>query len=344
MHDEVEFKYYDGGIDWVKVSNDEELATMFAKHKEKEQFHVRLQNDVVVPAVGTSRTDSCRRNGSSSQNSSVRGASVSARRRGGSSNMGTGSRVPREVEPEYIDDEERLYSDVVQNLRRPCRAENRDECDNEAFVIDDEEVEDEDLPAIEWDPANSQMEEGTIFASMSECRNALVTYCIRAERTFEVDKSDRWRLQVMIQLMIQLMSHKMIKIDDPIDEPQNDQIDDPIDEPQNYQIDDPIDDPIDEPQNYQNDDPIDNGNDDPIDDPIEEKIEAPNVGVQPSVVVSSTCSVVGSNKVVAVSSEVVKVPTTKRRRKEAMSTRITRSKVVARSARTKKKPQCFVDD
>ncbi|KAK1692732.1 hypothetical protein QYE76_009429 [Lolium multiflorum] len=159
MHDEVEFKYYDGGIDWVKVSNDEELATMFAKHKEKEQFHVRLQNDVVVPAVGTSRTDSCRRNGSSSQNSSVRGASVSARRRGGSSNMGTGSRVPREVEPEYIDDEERLYSDVVQNLRRPCRAENRDECDNEAFVIDDEEVEDEDLPAIEWDPANSQMEE-----------------------------------------------------------------------------------------------------------------------------------------------------------------------------------------
>ncbi|KAK1664326.1 hypothetical protein QYE76_052485 [Lolium multiflorum] len=243
MHDEVEFKYYDGGIDWVKVSNDEELATMFAKHKEKEQFHVRLQNDVVVPAVGTSRTDSCRRNGSSSQNSSVRGASVSARRRGGSSNMGTGSRVPREVEPEYIDDEERLYSDVVQNLRRPCRAENRDECDNEAFVIDDEEVEDEDLPAIEWDPANSQMEEGTIFASMSECRNALVTYCIRAERTFEVDKSDRVR----------------------------------------------------------------------------------------------------SNKVVAVSSEVVKVPT-KRRRKEAMSTRITRSKVVARSARTKKKPQRFVDD
>jgi hypothetical protein len=157
-------------------------------------------------------------------------------------------------------------------------------------------------------------------------------------------------------------------IDIPIDEP----IDDPIDDPQNDQNDDPIDDQIDEPQNDQNDDPIDDQNedpiDDPIDDPIEEKIEAPNVGVQPFVVVSSTwyvnlantsvhlsldtilppfvlySSVVGSNKVVAVSSEVVKVPTTKRRRKEAMSTRITRSKVVARSARTKKKPQRFVDD
>jgi hypothetical protein len=38
LHDEVEFKYYDGGSKWVKVSNDAELATMFAKHKEKENF------------------------------------------------------------------------------------------------------------------------------------------------------------------------------------------------------------------------------------------------------------------------------------------------------------------
>ncbi|KAM0884524.1 hypothetical protein ACQ4PT_030919 [Festuca glaucescens] len=121
LHDEVEFKYYDGGSDWVKVSNDGELATMFAKHKEKGQFH---------------------------------------------------------------------------NLRRPCRAENRDEADNDAFVIDDEEGEDEDLPPIEWDPENPRMEEGSIFASMSECRNALVTYCIKAERTFEVDKSDTVRYRV----------------------------------------------------------------------------------------------------------------------------------------------------
>jgi hypothetical protein len=32
-------------VNGVKVSNDAELATMFAKHKEKGQFHVRLQND-----------------------------------------------------------------------------------------------------------------------------------------------------------------------------------------------------------------------------------------------------------------------------------------------------------
>jgi hypothetical protein len=75
--DEVEFRYYDGGSKWVKVSNDAKLATMFAKHKEKGQFHVRLQNDVVVPAPGPSRAKSCHRNDSSSQNSL--GPSVCAR-------------------------------------------------------------------------------------------------------------------------------------------------------------------------------------------------------------------------------------------------------------------------
>ena len=143
LHDEVEFKYYDGGSQWVKVSNDEELATMFAKHKEKEKFVVRMQNDVVVPLPP------CRPNGSSSQSTSVRGPSVSARRRGGSTSVGTGRRVPREVECEYQDDEERLYADVVQNLRRVTRAENQDEAENDAFVTDDEEGEDEDLPAVE---------------------------------------------------------------------------------------------------------------------------------------------------------------------------------------------------
>jgi hypothetical protein len=100
------------------------------------------------------------------------------------------------VEPDYIDDEERLYSDVVQNLRRACRAENQDEADIDASVIDDEKGEDDDLPPVQWDLEYPQMEEGSIFVSMSECRNALVTYCIKAERTFEVDKNDTVRYRV----------------------------------------------------------------------------------------------------------------------------------------------------
>ena len=99
--DEVVYKYYDGEKNWVTISNDEELATMFVRHKEKDNFHVRLQVDVLEQAFGprmagaTSRGEPSRRNGISSQNSSV-----SARRRGGSTSVGTGSRVPLEVEPD----------------------------------------------------------------------------------------------------------------------------------------------------------------------------------------------------------------------------------------------------
>ncbi|KAI5005355.1 hypothetical protein ZWY2020_032598 [Hordeum vulgare] len=93
--DEVEYKHYDGEKNWVTISNDEELATMFARHKEKDNFHVRLQPDVLEHAFGPrmagapSLVEPSRHNGISSQNSSI-----SACRRGGSTSVGTGSRPP----------------------------------------------------------------------------------------------------------------------------------------------------------------------------------------------------------------------------------------------------------
>ena len=146
---------------------------------------MRLQIDVLEQAFGprmagaTSRAEPTRRNGISSQNSLV-----CARRRCGSSSVGNGSTVPLEVVPDDYNsgvDEEKLYSDVMQNLRRPPQAENQDEAHNAVRVDDDAVGEDEDLAAVEWDPLNPHMEEGTVFASMNECRNALVTYCIKVE-------------------------------------------------------------------------------------------------------------------------------------------------------------------
>src|SRR4051812_34826130 len=93
--DEVEYKYYDGRNKWVTVSNDEELSTMFAKHKEKENFHVRLQNDVIVQSVTRAGTPS--RAGPS--RCSRQNSSASARQGGGSTSAATGTRVPVEVEP-----------------------------------------------------------------------------------------------------------------------------------------------------------------------------------------------------------------------------------------------------
>ena len=106
--------------------------------------------------------------------------------------MGTGRRVPVEVDYDpYIsaDDEDRLYSDVIQNLRRTPRVEIQ-------YESDSDHEEEEDRTPVEWDPENPHMAEGCIFASMAECRNALVTYCIKAERAFKVDKSDKRRYTV----------------------------------------------------------------------------------------------------------------------------------------------------
>ncbi|KAM0854097.1 hypothetical protein ACQ4PT_050657 [Festuca glaucescens] len=450
LHDEVQFRYYDGGTEWVKVSNDAELATMFAKHKEKGQFQVRLQNDVVVPALGSSRAESCRRNGSSSQNSSVGGPSVSARRRGGSTSVGTGSRVPREVEPDYVDDEERLYSDVVQNLRRACHAENQDqdEADIDASVIDDEEGEDEDLPPVQWDPENPQMEEenkrlgnghdsllghhsrgqaGNIQQYVHEYYSVARFKATYAHALPALEEKQQWDIvDPGFKLCAPVLKrpagrprksrikprsegdglgarkrkctrcggsgHFAKYCDNTVDPAFGECFDDenegqqpvaPDDENDAHQPHDFANDPNDD----SDDDQIEAADDDQIDYQSDQNveqndapIEAPTDGDQnveqndapietlkdgdqnveqndaPTEATNDACSVVGSNKVVAVSSKVLEVPTTKRRRVEEKSTRstrskvvatsirITRSKVVARNTRIKKKPVRFGDD
>ncbi|XP_024314867.1 uncharacterized protein LOC106865711 [Brachypodium distachyon] len=80
-----------------------------------------------------------------------------------------------------------------------------------------------------------------------------------------------------------------------------------------------------------NDDFPDDPNDAPNDATNDAPNEAPNDGNQPSLVVSSASSAVGLKKT-------VDVPKTKRRREEApISTRITRSKVVAMSTRIRRR-------
>jgi hypothetical protein len=162
---------------------------MFAKHKEAENFNVKLQNDVVVPAVvaGSSFVAGpSRRTANSSQNSSKPAP------RGGSTSVGTGKRVHVAVEEDACmsaDDEERLYPDVIRNLRQTP-------CVEIQYQSDSDDEEEEDRTPVEWNPANPLMAEGCIFSSMAECRNALVTYCMKVERAFVVDKSDKRRYTV----------------------------------------------------------------------------------------------------------------------------------------------------
>ena len=107
-------------------------------------------------------------------------------------------------EPVKDNDDERLYSEFV---------EQHDEVNVEQmalvpFDVTDEEEreenvdmgtggeEDEDRPIVVHNINNPTMEEGNIFPSMLDCRNALATYCITNKRCYIVEKSDPTRLRV----------------------------------------------------------------------------------------------------------------------------------------------------
>jgi hypothetical protein len=49
------------------------------------------------------------------------------------------------------------------------------------FQWGDENEEDEGRPVIEYDRDNPSLTEGSIFPSMTNCRNALATFCINGE-------------------------------------------------------------------------------------------------------------------------------------------------------------------
>jgi len=97
-----------------------------------------------------------------------------------------------------------LYPDVVESYpmlalgNRPAQFadtdEEEEEENNDMGMSGHEE--DEDRPVIEYDRDNPSLEEGAIFPSMVDCRNALATYCIKGEFDFEIDKSEPSKLRV----------------------------------------------------------------------------------------------------------------------------------------------------
>jgi hypothetical protein len=88
-------------------------------------------------------------------------------------------------------------------------------------------VDDQDLPMIQYDRDNPSLDEGRLFPSIVDCRNALATYCIKVEYDFVIDKSEpnqlivhcaykryRWRMHAapmrnstVIQVKVNLFPH-----------------------------------------------------------------------------------------------------------------------------------------
>jgi hypothetical protein len=102
------------------------------------------------------------------------------------------------------DNDERLYPDLIGRSNIGPSDEilaQFDETDDEQKEENNDmgvgrHVDDHDLPMIQYDRDNSSLNEGSLFPSMVDCRNALATYCIKGEYDFVIDKSEPNRLTV----------------------------------------------------------------------------------------------------------------------------------------------------
>jgi hypothetical protein len=111
------------------------------------------------------------------------------------------------LEVVHPDDDERLYPKFVERWDMvetegdegmPAQFDEIDEEESEESInmgVDQNE-EDEGRSVIEYDRDNPSLIEGSIFPSMTDCRNAPATYCIKGEFDFVIDKSESNRLTV----------------------------------------------------------------------------------------------------------------------------------------------------
>ena len=58
------------------------------------------------------------------------------------------------------------------------------------------EYDGEDMPTIECNKENHELIPGTVFELMVDCRNAVTTYCILTENSYEIDRSEPGRFIV----------------------------------------------------------------------------------------------------------------------------------------------------
>jgi hypothetical protein len=122
---------------------------------------------------------------------------------------GSPSEVAQSQQLEVVDpdDDERLYPELVERWDmveaegydgKPAQFNDTDEEENEENINMgvDENEEDEGRSVTEYDRDNPSLTKESIFPSMTDCRNALVTYCIKGEFDFVIDKSEPNRLTV----------------------------------------------------------------------------------------------------------------------------------------------------
>ncbi|KAE8797986.1 hypothetical protein D1007_26800 [Hordeum vulgare] len=118
---------------------------------------------------------------------------------------------PDEEVPRHDDEDEILFPELVDRVSQQAvedeyaeepssRARFDDTGDEEreenidSFVL--QEYDGEDMPTIEWNRENPDLTPRTVLESMVDCRDAVTTYCILTENSYEVDRSEPGRFTV----------------------------------------------------------------------------------------------------------------------------------------------------
>jgi hypothetical protein len=91
-----------------------------------------------------------------------------------------------------VDDE---YPEEPISRARFDDTDDEEKEENMDCLIEDE-YDGEDMPAIEWNREEPELSEGTIFQSMVDCRNAVTTWCILSDNTYEIKRSEPGRFTV----------------------------------------------------------------------------------------------------------------------------------------------------
>ena len=118
---------------------------------------------------------------------------------------------PDEAVPVDDNEDERMHPNLVDKLSQQAMQDEFtegaigtarfDETDDEEkeenadMLIPDEDV-GVDMQVIEWNREDPKLDKGTTFESMTDCQNALTSYCLKHKYLYEIDKSEPKRLTV----------------------------------------------------------------------------------------------------------------------------------------------------
>ncbi|KAE8814433.1 hypothetical protein D1007_08504 [Hordeum vulgare] len=106
--------------------------------------------------------------------------------------------LPDEAVPCNDDEDEMLFPEHVDHpgkfsFIRFVDTDSKEEEENDDMLIEDE-YEGEDMPEIEWDRDNPNLNVGAVYKIMAELRNALTMYCIQSNNVYGTEKNEKRKL------------------------------------------------------------------------------------------------------------------------------------------------------